>query len=77
MHRTALDDDASSHRTEPPERLAYSVKDAALAIGISPRRMWTHIANNKIESFRDGIRRLISRRALEAFIAERESENAA
>lgn len=67
---TAIDDSGP----EPAERLSYPVADAAALVGISERRMWDLIRLRLIRSFREGTRRLISRRALEEYIAEREAK---
>jgi excisionase family DNA binding protein len=57
-------------------RLAYSVAEAAELIGISERRMWGRVRAGVIKSFRDGQRRLISRRAVEEYLAARRSRRA-
>lgn len=75
MHPISDGESTPFHRTDGGECLSYSVKDAAKIIGISPRRLWDHVKNKKIQTFRDGARRLISRRAIEAFIAAREAES--
>lgn len=58
------------------ERLAYSVAEAAELVGISERRMWDKVREKQIKSFRDGQRRLITRRAIEEYVAAREGEAA-
>jgi excisionase family DNA binding protein len=73
MHRTA---GTTSGTDATDERLAYSVPDAAGLIGLSPRRTWDLVRLRRIKSFMEGGRRLISRRALEAYVAEREEEAA-
>lgn len=77
MHRTTTDHDGTDS-TSPPdehdERLAYSVPAAAKLIGMSARRTWDLVKDKRIKSFREGHRRLISRRALEAYVAEREAD---
>jgi excisionase family DNA binding protein len=57
--------------------LAYSVAEAAELVGINERRMWDQVREGLIKSFRDGHRRLISRRAIEDYVAAREAETAA
>lgn len=74
MHRTTNDHAAINGTDADPERLAYSVKEAAQIIGISARRLWDHVRNKKIRTFREGTRRLVSRRAIEEFITEREAD---
>jgi excisionase family DNA binding protein len=74
MHRTKPSSDAISNSDPDLERLAYSVPQAAELIGISARRLWDHVRTKKIKTFRDGNRRLISRSACQAFIAQREAE---
>jgi hypothetical protein len=58
---------------EPDGRLAYPVPAAAEVIGISSRRLWDLIRDKKIKSFMAEGRRLISRKALEVYVAEREA----
>lgn len=75
MHRTAKDDTAIRDGEAKPERLSYSVAEAAELIGISKRYLFQRIKEKKIQTYRDGVRRLISRRALEEYIAAREAES--
>lgn len=58
---------------EPDGKLAYPVTAAAAVIGISSRRVWDLIRDKKIRSFMAEGRRLISRKALETYVAEREA----
>jgi excisionase family DNA binding protein len=76
MHRTASEITATDRGTTPADRLAYSVAEAAAVVGISERRLWDRIRQRKIASYREGTRRLISRSALEAYVAAREAEAA-
>lgn len=73
MHRTASSD-SGADTTVP---LAYSVGAAAKLIGLSERRTWDRVGAGDIESYMDGGRRLISRRALEDYVANREAASAA
>jgi len=81
MHRATTDhaaidngNRAPSGAPETTERLAYSIPNAAKAVGISARRMWDLVSGKKVTSFREGQRRLISRQALEEYIEAREAE---
>lgn len=74
MHRTTADLAATNGSgSDHDERLAYSVPAAAKLIGISARRVWDMVRTKKIRSFKDEGRRLISRRALEEYVAGREA----
>lgn len=50
------------------ERLSYSVREAAMALGISSRMLHEYIKNGSITHFRMGTRVLIPADALRAFI---------
>ncbi len=63
----------SGTELEPDGKLAYSVPAAAEVIGISSRRVWDLVRDKKIKSFIAEGRRLISRKALELYVAEREA----
>lgn len=80
MHRTdptASSADATDDLAEVrPDKLAYSVPEAAVLISLSERGVWNLLRARKIKSFMEGGRRLISRRALESYVAEREGEAA-
>lgn len=69
MHRTASSDSG----TDSTVPLAYSVGAAAKLIGLSERRTWDRVGTGEIESYMDGGRRLISRRALEDYVAKLEA----
>lgn len=73
MHRTEADSTAIGGTVSADERLSYSVPAAAKIIGISPRRLWDLVRDKKIRSFIAEGRRLISRRALEVYVDEREA----
>lgn len=77
MHRTADDLTATPDGSEAHEPLSYSVPAAAKIVGLSERTMWDKVKFNEIESYRDGGRRLISRRALKAYVAAKEANEAA
>jgi len=72
MQRTAL---ADSGTEDIP--VSYSVPVAARLIGISPRGMWDLVRTEKIRSFWVGGRRLVSRKAIEEYVTERENAEAA
>ena len=56
-----------------PERLTYSVRDAAAALGVSKEAVWDRVWDGTIPSFRIGRRVLIPRRALEALLDSAET----
>ena len=56
------------------DALAYSVPMAARLIGIGPGRTWDLIREGTIRSFTEGGRRLISRRALDEYVEQRDAE---
>lgn len=56
--------------------ISYSVRNAAPLIGVSERRMWDLVKEGKVRSFMDGGRRLVSRRALEEYVAAKDVEAA-
>lgn len=56
--------------------VSYRVPRAAELIGVSERRMWDMVRDRRIESFMAEGRRLISRRALEEYVAAKEKEAA-
>ena len=62
---------------DSPQHLAYGVNDAAAALGIKRSKLCEIIAADEIKSFKVGRRRLISRVALEEFIATREAAETA
>lgn len=51
--------------TEP---LAYSVPDAAKAIGVSKNTVWNLLRGNELRSFKLGARTLIRAEELRAFV---------
>jgi hypothetical protein len=53
----------------PSDALAYSVPMAARLIGIGPQRAWDLICEGAIRSFMQDGRRLISRRAIDDYVA--------
>ena len=57
----------------PSSTLAYSVDEAAIHLRVSRRTVYTLIEVDAIPTFKVGSRRLISRKALEQFIAQREN----
>jgi excisionase family DNA binding protein len=50
---------ANLHQAATHERLAWSVKDLADAIGVSKSTVWRMIGDQKIKSFRLGTRTLV------------------
>jgi len=56
--------------TEPPaNQLALSANQVAWLLGVSPNTVWNLLRDRRLPSFSVGRRRLISRSAVEAFIA--------
>jgi hypothetical protein len=53
----------------PSDALAYSVPMAARLIGIGPQRAWDLIREGAIRSFIQDGRRLVSRHALDEYVA--------
>jgi excisionase family DNA binding protein len=56
---------------KPEERMAFSVAEVAGFMGISSRTVWNLIKSGELPSFRVGARVLMSKSALEQFIAQR------
>lgn len=54
----------------PEERLAYSVDEAAQITGLSRDLLYDQMRAGKLVYLKIGRRRLISRRSLEAFLAQ-------
>jgi excisionase family DNA binding protein len=74
MHRIATEIAESTDATAPlDEPLAYSVPQAAKLIGLSTRRTWDRVWDGELASYMDGGRRLVSRAAIEAYVAAKES----
>jgi excisionase family DNA binding protein len=61
----------------PHHRVAYSIKDAAQALGISWSTLYKLIGSGRIPTIRVVGRRLIERNALEAFLAATRGEGGA
>lgn len=55
------------------EQGAFGVPDGARYLGLGPTLLKELLASGEIRSFRAGRRRLVSRSALDGWIAERES----
>ena len=74
MPTTAIcvDDDVVDPRLAAPPadiRVAMSVTDAAEALGVGRTKMYELLDSGALESIRIGARRLVTRRALLAFVA--------
>jgi hypothetical protein len=66
----------TSHVDESPTiTLAYPVPMAARHIGMGPQRTWDLVREGTIDSFMEDGRRLVSRRALDEYVAARETED--
>lgn len=63
-------------REAPADAVAYSIDQAAARLGVSKTTFEALVAAGQIKSFRVGRRRLISRAALEAFVARQERKAA-
>ena len=61
--------------SSPLEPLAYSVKDAAAAVGVSRGMLYELIASGQLPSTKLGSRRLIRREALVELLAKNEAES--
>jgi excisionase family DNA binding protein len=57
-------------------KLSYTMEQAAAATGFTRSRLYQAIADGSLQSLKAGRRRLISRRALEAFVVKLERESA-
>ena len=55
------------------DRIALTVEDAIAVTGYSRNRLYDAMNDGSLRSFKDGRRRMISRKALEDFIAKREA----
>jgi excisionase family DNA binding protein len=63
---------ADKRRDVPADALAYSVDDGAERLGVGATTFEDLIASGQIKTFKVGRRRLVSRQALEKFIARQE-----
>jgi excisionase family DNA binding protein len=59
------------------DRLAYSVPDAAKAIGVSKSTFWRLIAGGEVHTFKLGARTLVRAEELHALIARHDDRAAA
>lgn len=55
-------------------KLTYTVEEASAALAKPRSAIYDAIHSGQLESYKDGKRRLISRRALEAYVANKEAE---
>ena len=58
------------------EKISYTMEGAADAAGFTRTFLFTASANGSLATFKCGRRRMVSRRALEAFIQKLEKESA-
>lgn len=56
------------------ERLAYRVKEAADVLAISRSRFYELVAEGKIQTLKDGVRTLVRRSELEAYLDRLEAD---
>lgn len=68
-----------THQTTQPaaERLSYTVDEACAVTGLNRNAIYRAITLGQISTFKVGRRRMVSTRALRAFIEAREKEAAA
>lgn len=57
-------------------KLSFTVEEAATATGLTRSRLYAAIGDNTIKTFKAGRRRMVSRRALEEYVANLERESA-
>lgn len=57
-------------------KLSYTVEEAAKATGLSRSRLYLEIASGALVTWKSGRRRMVTHKALEAFIAKCERESA-
>jgi excisionase family DNA binding protein len=60
---------------EQPAKLAYGIEQAADVLGISRSRAYQAIATGELQTYKDGRRRMVSAKALEAYVAKKERES--
>lgn len=58
-------------------KLAYGVSEAAAELGMTRSRLYQAIALGEVDSYKDGKRRMFSRRALEQYVARKEAQGRA
>lgn len=56
------------------DQMAYKVDSAARILDLSERLVWTLVKSGEIDSFTVGRSRLITREALQTFIARKQAE---
>lgn len=59
-----------------PNKVSYSLKEALAASGLNRSALYRAMAANDIQTFKVGRRRMISAKALLAFIEKKERESA-
>lgn len=55
-------------------KLAYSIADACVALGITRNRAYQAIADRSLRTYKDGRRRMVSRRALQDYVDSKERD---
>ena len=55
-------------------KLAYSMNEAAAALGMTRSRLYDAISAGEVDSYKLGRRRMFSRRALEDYVRRMEAE---
>lgn len=58
------------------QKLSYTVDEAVDATGLTRSRVYQAIGERQLKTFKAGRRRMVSRKALEDFIAKLERESA-
>ena len=59
----------SEHQARSPEKLAFTIAEACVALGIGKTSLYELISSGELKSIRAAGRRLIRRSDLEAFLA--------
>ncbi|MDR7136174.1 excisionase family DNA binding protein [Lysobacter niastensis] len=57
------------------DKISFTVEEAALATGMNRSRLYQAIGKHQLKTFKAGRRRMVSRKALEEFIAKLERES--
>lgn len=58
------------------DRVSFSVNEVAEMVGVCRRTIYNEIENARLKSYKVGARRLVSRKALDEWLQEREKEAA-
>ena len=61
---------------EQNQRVSFTVDEAARSTGLTRTRLYAAIGAGQLTTFKAGRRRMVSRKALEAYVANLERESA-